>query len=200
MQTLREAAQKMLDETIIPFWSNLRDDKYGGFYGYMDFDLNVDKTAEKGCILNSRIMWFFSEAALLTGRKDLADCARHAYEFFIKHCFDSEYGGVYWSLHYDGTPADTTKHTYNQAFAIYALSAYYRLTKDHSVLQTAKVLFTLVESHCSDEVGYLEAFTRNWKPESNEKLSENGMLADKTMNTLLHVFAVCGVCVRPRTG
>lgn len=39
-----------------------------------------------------------------------------------------------------------------------------------------------------DEVGYLEAFTRDFKPESNEKLSENGVLADKTMNTLLHVF------------
>ena len=28
----------------------------------------------------------------------------------------------------------------------------------------------------------------DFKPESNEKLSENGVLADKTMNTLLHVF------------
>ena len=39
-----------------------------------------------------------------------------------------------------------------------------------------------------NEVGYLEAFTREFQPESNEKLSENGVLADKTMNTLLHVF------------
>ncbi len=40
----------------------------------------------------------------------------------------------------------------------------------------------------TDEYGYLEAFTRDFKPESNEKLSENGVMAEKTMNTLLHVF------------
>ena len=28
----------------------------------------------------------------------------------------------------------------------------------------------------------------DWRPESNEKLSENGVMAEKTMNTLLHVF------------
>ena len=28
----------------------------------------------------------------------------------------------------------------------------------------------------------------DWQPESNEKLSENGVMAEKTMNTLLHVF------------
>ena len=49
-------------------------------------------------------------------------------------------------------------------------------------------LFDKIENTCMDEVGYLEAFTRDFKPESNEKLSENGVLADKTMNTLLHVF------------
>ena len=45
-----------------------------------------------------------------------------------------------------------------------------------------------MKSKCTDEVGYLEAFTRDFQPESNEKLSENGVLAEKTMNTLLHVF------------
>ena len=62
------------------FWKGLRDEENGGFYGYMDFDLKLDKQAEKGCILNSRILWFFSEAAMLTGRADLAEDARHTYQ------------------------------------------------------------------------------------------------------------------------
>ena len=33
-----------------------------------------------------------------------------------------------------------------------------------------------------------KAFDRNFEPISNEKLSENGVMAEKTMNTLLHVF------------
>lgn len=105
-----------------------------------------------------------------------------------EHCIDREYGGIYWSLNYDGTPLDTTKHTYNQAFCIYALSSYYEASHDEEALALAKQLFSLIEEKCTDEVGYLEAFTREFQPESNEKLSENGVLADKTMNTLLHVF------------
>lgn len=114
--------------------------------------------------------------------------AKHGYVFLKEHCIDREYGGIYWSLNYDGTPLDTTKHTYNQAFCIYALSSYYEASHDEEALALAKQLFSLIEEKCTDEVGYLEAFTREFQPESNEKLSENGVLADKTMNTLLHVF------------
>ena len=159
MSSIKQAAEEMLLQTIIPFWKGLRDEENGGFYGYMDFDLKLDKKAEKGCILNSRILWFFSEAAMLTGRADLADDARHAYQFFLKNCYDEANGGVYWSCDYTGKPQDTTKHTYNQGFAIYALSAYYRLTKDPVALTYAKKIFHLIEQHCTDSEGYLEAFT-----------------------------------------
>ncbi len=180
--------RKELVNGIIPFWKNLRDDEYGGYYGLLDYDLNLDKKAEKGCILNSRITWFFANAYLLLKDESLLDEAKHGYEFLKNKCLDKEYGGIYWSLNYDGTPKDTTKHTYNQAFCIYALSTYYAASKDAEALETAMQLFDKIENTCMDEVGYLEAFTRDFKPESNEKLSENGVLADKTMNTLLHVF------------
>ena len=185
---IAQAARGMLEDTILPFWMNLRDDDHGGYYGLVDFDLHVDKTAGKGCILNSRILWFFARAALATGRADLADHARHAYRFLTDHCLDRDCGGVYWSLTCDGQPLDTTKHTYNQAFAIYALASYYRLTGEAEALESARQLFRIIENHCTDAEGYLEAFTRDWQPASNEKLSENGVLAAKTMNTLLHVF------------
>ena len=185
---IAQAAQAMLENCIVPFWLALRDEENGGFYGYMDYDLKLDKTAEKGCILNSRILWFFSSAALATGRADLRAAADHAYQFMVNHCVDRTNGGVYWSVTYDGKPLDTTKHTYNQAFAIYALSAYYRLTGNVQALALASELFNVIEAHCTDAGGYLEAFTVDWQPESNEKLSENGVLATRTMNTLLHVF------------
>lgn len=177
-----------LKDCIIPFWKNLRDDTYGGYYGYMGYDLKVDEKAVKGCILNSRITWFFANAYTLLKDESLLAEAKHGYEFLRDHCIDREHGGIFWSLNYDGTPEDTTKHTYNQAFCIYALSSYYEASKDAEALQLAEELFSLIEEKCTDEVGYLEAFTRDFKPESNEKLSENGVLADKTMNTLLHVF------------
>ncbi|WP_337574820.1 AGE family epimerase/isomerase [Fournierella sp.] len=185
---IAQAAREMLTGQILPFWSRLRDDEFGGFYGYMDYELQLDPKAEKGCILNSRILWFFSEAAALLKDEQATRQADHAFRFLMDHCVDRINGGIYWSLHYDGTPADTTKHTYNQAFAIYALSAYYRLTGNEQALALANELFRIIETRCTDDEGYLEAFTVDWKPESNEKLSENGVMADKTMNTLLHVF------------
>ena len=188
MRRIKTAAAEMLTQRLLPFWKDLRDEEYGGYYGYMGYDLQLDQHAEKGCILNSRILWFFSEAAMATKDSGLVPFARHAYLFLKDHCLDKEEGGVYWSLTYDGKPLDETKHTYNQAFAIYALSAYYRLTNDQEALMLALTLFDLIEIRCTDGGGYLEAFTRDFQPVSNEKLSENGVLAHRTMNTLLHVF------------
>lgn len=183
-----EEIKNHLTDCIIPFWKRLRDDEHGGYYGWMDYDLTVDKKAVKGCILNSRITWFFANAYLLLKDESLLAEAKHGYEFMQKYCVDRERGGVYWSVAYDGTPEDTTKHTYNQAFSIYALSSYYDASKDQGALDTAMTLFHIIEERCMDEIGYKEAFDREFKEIENDKLSENGVIAQKTMNTLLHVF------------
>ena len=188
MERIANAASAMLTERLLPFWQALRADTFGGYYGYMDFRHQVDRKAEKGCILNSRILWFFSEAAMGLGDGSLFPYARHAYLFLRDHCLDRDYGGVYWSVTYDGKPLDDSKHTYDQAFAIYALSAYARLTGEEEPLALARSLFRLIEERCTDAEGYLEAFSRDFSPISNEKLSENGVMAERTMNTLLHVF------------
>lgn len=191
MQDIRAFAsdvKKHLTEKIIPFWKSLRDDEYGGYYGWLDYDLKLDRKAVKGCILNSRILWFFSNAYLLLGEKDLLREAAHAFRFLKDYCVDRENGGVFWSLTFDGQPEDTTKHTYNQAFAIYALSSYYDASGDGEALELARDLYRVIETKCRDEYGYLEAFNIRFEPEENDKLSENGVMAEKTMNTLLHVF------------
>ena len=140
MQRIAQAARTMLTDRLLPFWQALRDEERGGYYGYMDFGLQLDKQAEKGCILSSRILWFFSEAAMVLADESLVPYARHAYRFLTEKCLDREEGGVYWSVTCDGQPLDTTKHTYNQAFAIYALSAYYRLTGEAEALNLAREL------------------------------------------------------------
>ena len=180
--------EKELKEHIIPFWIGMQDKEYGGFYGMLDIDLNLDKKATKGCILNSRILWFFANAYLMYKDESYLDAAGHAYDFMKKAMFDKENGGIYWAVTYDGKPLDTTKHTYNQAFAVYALSSYYDATKDAEALKLAYDLVDVIEKKCCDEGGYLEAFDIYFKPAGNDKLSENGVEAGRTMNTLLHVF------------
>lgn len=183
-----------LETKIIPFWKKLRDNQYGGYYGYMDYDLNVDKKAIKGCILNSRIMWFFSNAYKVLKDESLLDEATHAFEFMKAHSIDHEYGGIFWTLDYKGKPVEDMKHTYNQAFAIYALSSYYWASHNEEALDLALGLFHRIENTCKDEYGYLEAFDRKWHPIDNEKLCDDphmiaeGKVAEKTMNTILHVL------------
>jgi len=177
-----------LTDCIIPFWKKLRDDEFGGYYGYMDFDMNLDKKAVKGCILNSRITWFFANAYMLLKDESLLDEAKHGFAFLKEKCWDKENGGIFWSMKYDGTPEETIKHTYNQAFAVYALSSYYEASGDKEALDMAYQLFDLIEKRCMDDLGYKEAFDLKFQEIENDKLSENGVIAEKTMNTLLHVF------------
>jgi len=189
MYNLKKEMMEHLENIIIPFWKNLRDDEFGGYYGYVDFDMNIDTKYIKGCILNSRILYFFSNAYKLLKHPYLLEEAKHAYDFMKNYCIDKVYGGLFWTVNHDGSIDDDLKHTYNQAFAIYALSSYYDVTQDKDALKFAMGLYNLIENTCCDGKGYLEAFERDFTPmENNENLSENGVNAAKTMNTLLHVF------------
>ena len=180
--------RKELTEHIIPFWNKLRDDENGGFYGYKGFDLRTDKNAEKGVILHSRILWFYSSCYLILGDPECLDNAEHCYDFMRKNCIDPVNGGVYWMLNADGSVSDSMKHPYCMAFFIYALSAYYEASKDEGALKLALEIFETIEKNCTDDVAYLESMSADWKLIPNEELSENGLMADKTMNTTLHLI------------
>ena len=194
----RQDCSHHLLTTILPFWENLTDWERGGWFGYVNHDLSVERGAHKGCILNSRILWTFSTAARVTGDKSLLRYARHAFAF-LPHFEDTERGGVYWSVTADGEPLDKTKHTYCQAFAIYGLAAYMRAIGESDpdyapARDKAMALFRLIETKCSDAGGYGEAYEPDFTPVGNEKLSDNPKLmerhetASRTMNTLLHVL------------
>lgn len=180
--------KKELTEHIIPFWANLKDEENGGFYGYMSYNLELDKKADKGVILHSRILWFFSSCYAVLKDEKCRELADHAFEYIKNHCIDYDNGGVYWMTSFKGEPADTMKHTYNIAFAIYALSAYYNAVGDKFALDLAYKLFSDIETNTLDEYGYREAFTVDWKLVPNDALSENGLMADKTMNAILHLI------------
>ena len=153
---------EVLDEltrNILPFWmTNMKDRERGGYYGRMTGGNELVKDAPKGGILNARILWTFSSAALhLRSAAYLAE-AKRAKDYIFRHFFDDQYGGTYWMLHADGTPADTKKQIYSQAFFIYALAEYYRASGDEEALSEAKALFGLIERHSFDTAknGYLE--------------------------------------------
>ncbi|SDB20710.1 mannobiose 2-epimerase [Ruminococcaceae bacterium FB2012] len=177
-----------LENHIVPFWAGLKDEENGGFYGFMSCGLELDKKAEKGVILHSRILWFFSKCYTVLKDEKYRELAFHAFEYVKNHCIDYDNGGVYWMTDFKGVPSDTMKHTYNIAFAVYALSCYYNAVGDRFALDLAYKLFSDIEENTRDEYGYREAFTVDWQLIPNDALSENGLMADKTMNTVLHLI------------
>ncbi len=189
LSQFKESIQNELENHILPFWNNLCDYEKGGFYGYVSGDtLQTDKNAPKGVILHSRILWFYSNFYLTLGNKDCLEKAKHCFEFLKNYCVDRENGGVYWMVNADGTVNDSMKHTYCMAFFIYAMSSYYDASKDKEALDLAMSVFNTIETKCTDDVAYLEAQSREFELVENDALSENGLMADKTMNTVLHLI------------
>lgn len=177
-----------LTDHIIPFWNSLADYGNGGFCGYVSHNLETDETRDKGVILHSRILWFYSNCHLALKDAASLKMAKHCYDFMVKYCVDAEYGGVYWSVKANGQKSETMKHAYCHAFFIYAMASYYDASGDGAALDLAMEIFEIAESKFADDVSYRESFTRDWQPRDNGELSENGIKADKTMNTVLHLI------------
>ena len=183
--------QDVLEKNILHFWmTQMVDEQHGGFYGRMDGCGKLHPEAEKGAILNARILWSFSAAYRVLGNLAYLDTARRAYEYFVEHFIDKEYGGVYWSVDYKGQPLDTKKQFYAIGFAIYGLSEYARATGDREALEYALDLYDCIEEHAFDREhnGYIEACTREWGEIADMRLSELDANYPKSQNTHLHII------------
>lgn len=195
---LKASAKDVLVNNILRFWSErMVDTEHGGFYGRIDGHDILHPEAEKGAVLNARILWTFASATRILHSMPYRILAARAKDYLLTRFIDPQYGGVYWSLNADGTPLDTKKQTYAIAFAIYGLAEYYRATQDPEALLTAIRLFDDIEVHAfhvssldgeSEGVGYVEALTRDWQPIDDMRLSDKDENAVFTMNTHLHVL------------
>lgn len=190
MQLLAEEIKEHLELKILPFWMRMKDEENGGFYGEIDYDLSINKFADKGGIAIARFLWTFSSAYRVLRKEKYLKVADSLYDFLKKHLLDQEYGGIYWMVDYRGNPKDQRKHIYAQSFALYALSEYYRVTQSEEVLQIALEIYDLIErmGYNEDSNGYFEEFDRHWNLVPNEMLSEHGVIADMTMNTHIHIL------------
>jgi len=190
IQWLKNFAVSELNNDILPFWrSKAVDGQNGGFYGEISHHMQVVNQAPKGLILHARILWTFSAAYAYTKKPEDLKLAERAYKYLCDHFFDSEHGGYFWSVTFDGKPLDTKKQIYAQAFTIYGFSEYYKITKDNGALLRATELFNLIEKHSFDTElnGYIDAFAQDWGEMSDIRLSVKDMNEKKTMNTHLHI-------------
>ena len=187
---LKVSARQILESDILAYWLKLRDHERGGFYGRVDGDEQCHPDAPRGAVLYARILWAFSAAYRVLGKKEYLDAAQEA-KRYIETCFiDPDYGGVYWSVTAEGKPLDTHKQFYAQAFMLYAFSEYIRATGNMTAMATADSFFRLIEEYGRDReyLGYIEAASRNWQPLTDMRLSDKDENTIKSQNTNLHVM------------
>jgi mannobiose 2-epimerase len=188
---LKSEVLDVLENNILRFWlDKMQDKENGGFYGQMTGEGELVKTADKGGILNARILWSFSAAYRVLRKPEYLEAATRAKDYIIEHFIDEEFGGTYWSLDYKGNPKDTKKQFYAIGFMIYGLSEYARATGDHEALEYAIQLYECIEEHSLDKQynGYIEACTREWGEIADMRLSELDANFPKSQNTHLHII------------
>ncbi|MBO0938407.1 AGE family epimerase/isomerase [Fibrella sp. HMF5335] len=176
---------------ILTFWAtHSLDNAHGGFIGRISGEGVPDPAAPKGGVLNARILWTFAAAYRHTKKPQYLVLADRAYDYLMAHFWDKKHGGVYWSVNADGTPRETHKQVYGQAFALYGLSEYYRATARPDALKAAKELYAWMEKYSFDgqRGGYYEATSREGAVLDRSALSANERNVVKTMNTHLHVL------------
>ena len=191
IKMLKQEMQDVLEKNILRFWlDKMQDHENGGFYGRIDGQGVLHPEAEKGAILNARILWSFSAAYRVLGNPEYLEVATRAKDYLIEHFVDKEYGGIYWSVDYKGQPLDTKKQFYAIGFAIYGLSEYARATGDREALDYAIELYECVEEHSFDPQynGYIEACTREWGKIADMRLSDFDANYPKSQNTHLHII------------
>lgn len=188
---LKKEVKEVLTTNILPYWmEKMTDRQHGGFYGRITGQELLIPEAEKGAILNARILWTFSAAYRLLHKAEYLETATRAKREIIDCFYDSEFGGIYWSVDATDRPLDTKKQIYAIGFAIYGLSEYHRATGDSEALEYAIRLFHDIEVYSFDtqKNGYCEAFTREWGEITDMRLSDKDANERKTMNTHLHIL------------
>ena len=189
MNILSEEFEAELDN-ILSFWEyNSVDQIHGGFIGQIDENNVRNYKANKGLILNARILWTFSAAYKQTKNQTHFELSQRAYQYLITYFYDKLNKGFYWLLSPEGEVMDTKKHIYAQAFVIYGLSEYYSISHDRNALDLAIEIYHLIVEKSKDLVngGFTEAFSMDWKELSDLRLSDKDVNVQKTMNTHLHI-------------
>jgi mannobiose 2-epimerase len=157
----RTWASRFRDEltgNILSFWTTRAVDRQnGGFFGMIDGDLRVDNEVPRTSVVNTRILWTISAACRLIGSQ-YRETADWAYDYIRLKFWDSEKDGLYWTVDCRGNPLSTRKQIYAQAFGIYALAEYYRVTGIAESLALARCLIARIEEHSYDPI-----FKAIWK-------------------------------------
>ena len=182
-------------ETLDKWYPLAMDTVHGGFLSSFTFDFKPTDDQRKMIVTQARHTWTNSKAAIrYPDAGHFKRGAKHGYEFLRDVMWDSTYGGFYWLVERDGQVVqdDSLKTAYGNAFAIYALAAYYELSHDEKVLDLAKEAFMWLEQHSHDPEykGYFQHMLRDGTPvmRDRKKTPTTAETGYKDQNSSIHLL------------
>ena len=186
------AFDRCLREKVLPYWYDQTLDKVNGGYKLADSHRTLRmrlggvkvrlrlllrkqfpsigiKAKEKHIVSQTRLVWTFSLAHRLgynDSKRNYLQAAEFGYRFLIDHMLDKRFGGAFWKVDSQGNVLDSRKPLYGQAFAIYALVEYYRVSGSEESLAHAVSLFRTIQAKMHDDKnsGWIEYVNADFSP------------------------------------
>jgi len=178
-------------QSLVNWWCDSGFDKENNrFYSEVSNENMPRLNANYTVIQRTRLLWFFSALSQMEDYVNYRKYADIQFEELLSYFYDQEYKGFIWEVDKEYKPTIYRKQSYAQAFAIYALSEYYILTKNKKAKDIANETFSLLENKIWEQRsgGYTEAVDRQWNALDDLRLSDKDMNEPKTMNTHLHIL------------
>lgn len=180
---LANTLEESLNNYIIePWYPRNIDTLYGGYISAFDYDWTLSKNSQvKALVQQARHVWttsYIYEA--YPERNEFLEYSEHGFRFLKDALWDQEFGGFHAYCNQDGTARSESmseKRIYGQAFGIYSLSQYYRMSQNMEALELAKESFRWMEDHAHDKQhgGYFEFLRRDGSPILSQDASESAL-------------------------
>ena len=166
---IRERVSNNAQNVIFPFWTSdfIRDPENGGYYGCVTLDMERNNSITRALVLYGRVVYAFSNAYMTFGGERYKECAKYTFDYLVDKFWDPEFGGAYAYVNTDGTPADTDKSVYSEAFFVMACAAYYNAFKDEKALDLGMKTYKLIEGTKTAPGAYMSNVARDWTEQTN---------------------------------
>ena len=172
----------------------------GGYFSDFTYDWILEGPQDKFIVTQARHVWSLSFLYEKYDKRDeFLKWAGHGVHFLKNNMWDHEYGGFYQLTDDQGQLKkgliSHDKKAYGNAFAIYALAQYYKVSNDTIALELAKKTFHWLDENSRDNVhgGYFEFLHRDGTPIDRKEMdqfqhSERLQIGLKDYNSSIHLL------------
>lgn len=164
-QLAQEIKTALLDKLLHVWYPRILDKEDGGYYTNFSYDWQLLENQDKMIVSQARDLWTASKAAeRFPDDPRYREAADHGISFLIEKMWDAENGGFYWEVTKTGEPKgglSAYKKAYGNAFAIYGLAAYAKLSGSALAAHLAQEGFRWLDKVAHDNVhgGYYDWIT-----------------------------------------